>query len=234
MELLENTLNQDWFKIADFIGIMAFAMSGVILASREKVRFLGALLLATLPAIGGGVIRDLIAGRSPIGLMLNPHYPLVILLVCFVGYFFILLQRSGVIHSFSKPTLFWGFEFFDAVGLSAFTITGVFVAVNMKTDPLWLWGPIFAVTTTIGGGILRDLCRKDRYIEAFQGILYGELSLAWGGFLSVMLLIDKSSSNHVTGAVLISFFGCILSRMMAIYWNVKSPRYYSGEDPTYD
>jgi polar amino acid transport system substrate-binding protein len=55
--LINQTLDSDWFRILAFIGLVAFALSGVVLAYEGKYTVFGALILATLPAVGGGIVR---------------------------------------------------------------------------------------------------------------------------------------------------------------------------------
>ena len=58
--LINQTLDSDWFRVLAFVGTVAFALSGVVLAYQGNYTLFGALILATLPAVGGGVARDLI------------------------------------------------------------------------------------------------------------------------------------------------------------------------------
>ncbi len=65
-QLLLITMQTSWFRAFEILGTVAFAISGVIIARREHYDIVGAYVLAALPAVGGGVMRDLISGRSPI------------------------------------------------------------------------------------------------------------------------------------------------------------------------
>jgi polar amino acid transport system substrate-binding protein len=84
--LIAESTNQPWFLILDFIGTAAFAISGILLARKERYNIVGALLLAALPAVGGGVVRDLITGRHPVGILRSPVYLLIVLFVVLFGY----------------------------------------------------------------------------------------------------------------------------------------------------
>ena len=65
--LINQTLDSEWFRVLAFIGIAAFALSGVVLAYAGQYSLFAALILATLPALGGGVLRDLLLQRDPLG-----------------------------------------------------------------------------------------------------------------------------------------------------------------------
>jgi polar amino acid transport system substrate-binding protein len=70
--LINQTLDSDWFRVLAFVGTVAFALSGVVLAYQGNYTLFGALILATLPAVGGGVARDLILQREPLGIVRSP------------------------------------------------------------------------------------------------------------------------------------------------------------------
>jgi polar amino acid transport system substrate-binding protein len=63
--LINQTLDSQWFRLLTFIGIIAFALSGVVLAYAGQYTLFGALILASLPAVGGGIVRDLLLQRDP-------------------------------------------------------------------------------------------------------------------------------------------------------------------------
>ena len=134
--LLLITLRARWFKILEMIGTVAFAISGVIIARRERYDLVGAVVLASLPAVGGGIMRDLISGRSPVGIIQTSYLFLMVLGTVFVGFLFFLAKdfwgktgrppksssRDGSFRWTSAQGLL---EVSDAIGLSSFTVIGV-------------------------------------------------------------------------------------------------------------
>src|SRR5262245_18559885 len=77
--LINQTLDSKWFRTLAFIGTVAFALSGVVLAYAGQYTLFGALILASLPAVGGGVVRDLLLQREPLGIVRSPEALLVVL-----------------------------------------------------------------------------------------------------------------------------------------------------------
>jgi polar amino acid transport system substrate-binding protein len=229
--LLGMTIQKSWFFAVDIIGTIAFAISGLILATRERYSFFGAIVLAALPALGGGMIRDLLVGRHPVGLVRTPIYVLVVLATVTLGY--IIMGILSVILRDRQETprrdmLFkFSVDFFDAVGLATFTIIGVVVAVEVNTTPLWLWGPILAVLTGAGGGILRDTLRSDPEIASLKTAFYPEVALIWGLFLSIFLLwqTERLNPGEIFIGVRITLVGALLTRLAAIHWNIRSIPY---------
>jgi uncharacterized membrane protein YeiH len=57
---------QKWGNFSDAIGLSAFAIQGAIYASKMGHPISAVIVAAVLTGIGGGIIRDLLAGRKPI------------------------------------------------------------------------------------------------------------------------------------------------------------------------
>ncbi len=230
--LLQQTLDRDWFLIIDAIGVIAFALSGVVLAHRSNYDIFGALLLAALPAVGGGVIRDLIAGRSPIALTSSPIY-LALIGATVLGGFLVLrllplIHRTPRINKQRTTRIFkLTVEIFDAVGLATFTVIGVVVAVSARLEPLWLWGPILATITGAGGGIVRDMLNRDGDIAYLKGTIYPEIALLWGLILSLFLIWQTTIINpdHIFSAIIITVLGAFATRMAVVRWKIRCPLY---------
>ena len=62
-----------FMEVLDFIGTFAFAISGIRLASAKQFDLFGAYVVGVVTAIGGGTLRDLMLGVTPIW-MINPMY----------------------------------------------------------------------------------------------------------------------------------------------------------------
>ena len=83
--LINQTLDSEWFRVLAFIGTIAFALSGVVLAYAGQYSLFGALILASLPALGGGVVRDLLLQRDPLGIVRNPEALLIVFATVLAG-----------------------------------------------------------------------------------------------------------------------------------------------------
>lgn len=230
--LLQQTLDQDWFFIVDVVGVIAFAISGVVLANRGNYDIFGALLLASLPAVGGGVIRDLIVGRSPVGLTTSPIYLGLIGGTVLIGFLVLRLlpltqKRSHIDPQKTTQVFNLIVEIFDAVGLAAFTVVGVVVAVSTRLEPLWLWGSILAMITGAGGGIVRDMVRQDGEIACLKGAIYPEIALIWGLILSMVLIWQTTIINpdHIFIAIVLTMIGAFVTRMLIVWLGIRCPLY---------
>jgi len=232
--LLLITMHTSWFLVFEIAGTVAFALSGVIIARRERYDLIGACVLAALPALGGGVMRDLVADRSPIGILQSPNLIIIVLLTVAGGMAFFTLRDLMLRNRPSSEPIAAGpfrwlssrglLEVFDAIGLATFTIIGVMVALEQQCEPLWLWGPILAALTAAGGGVLRDVLRSQSDIPTLKGSIYPEIAILWGLVYSLVILIWGGDLSLravllVTIGVMISAF---LTRILVVHFGLQS------------
>jgi len=215
---------QYWFDLLTLMGIAAFCFSGVLLARREHYNLFGALVLATLPAIGGGVLRDLFLGVDQVFVLAAPRFmiaAIAVVLVSFAGFkaydhlHDTSREQAGKIRAFVQRRLggLYGrmFRFFDAWAVAIFSVVGVQVALENQADPLWLWGPAMAVATASGGVVLRDIVRADFNIEMLKQDSYAEISILGGVLYTGGLLLLPHEMNidlifYLTMAVIALLF----------------------------
>jgi polar amino acid transport system substrate-binding protein len=237
--LLEQTAGQDWFFMIGILGTIAFSISGLLLAREGKYSLFGALVLAALPSIGGGIMRDILIMRETLSAVKSPVYLATSLAT--VMFFYVVFHLEDWYRRTKKRThghehMFIGrntnraaIEFFDALGMSTFAVVGVIVAVEAKIEPLWMWGPLLAALTGAGGGILRDVIRADADNPGLKGSFYAEVALIWGLILSLFLnwysFLPKYEPSHLTFAVVGVIFGGLATRIAVVYYKIRSPMY---------
>ena len=121
------------------------------------------------------------------------------------------------------------------MGLAAFTVMGVRVAVEMQCDPLWLWGPLLAVLTGAGGGVLRDIVLHSDNSALKRG-LYAEVALVWGLALSLFLGVQvrQISMDQVRNGILVALLGALITRLIILYRGWENPlQFNSRRMPTF-
>lgn len=229
-----------WFAWFDIVGTIAFALSGVLIARSEGFSLLGAFVLAALPAVGGGVLRDLLVGRHPIGILASPLS--LILVIATVVTAYALYAAHDRLEARLRPVadrLFgaarWPrilsfrnlLELTDAIGLAVFTVTGVVVAVRAGAEPLWLWGPLCAMLSGSGGGILRDILRTGYNNPALRTSFYAEVCLCWGLALSLAVLYLPTGEEPalLRGGIVFTVLGALATRLLVVAYKVRSPRF---------
>lgn len=226
------TTGQSWFILLNYLGIIAFCISGVILARKERYNLFGALLLAILPAIGGGVLRDLLMGASHVFVLENPGYMLFAVAIVLISFLFFRLYdflqgRSGEVTKkldlYADKTLSGVFDriykLLDAWAVAAFTIIGVSVAIELQSDPLWLWGPAMGVLTASGGVLLRDIVRADFNIAILKQDSYAEISLLGGILYTITLLyLPVNTSLEIIFYLTIVFIAVLFGFRFFVLW----------------
>lgn len=176
----------------DMIGIIACSISGTILAQHKRFDVFGCILISMVTALGGGTVRDLVLDRNPMFWMVHMEYLTVITTTSLAFQIFFHPQTRHV-DSLLK--------LFDTIGLAAFTLIGIKVALNMGANiPVAM---LFGVITIVVGGIIRDMiCNEiplvlqhEIYITAalIGGCLYFILKevgmVEWLADITTMLVI---------------------------------------------
>lgn len=246
--ILLETTSSFWFNMIEMIGILAFAISGLVVGYRHNATLLGTLILALLPSFGGGVLRDILVGRFPVWFLQADYYIIIVSIVVFLGFFMIrysplikrYTQKSSLINKYyliiskhSDPLMDKALLLTDAIGLATFTVTGVLVCMIGKTSPLWLWGPAFAFLSGAGGGMIRDFVvkgDKNEKIAAINGQIYGEIAVFWGAFLSLYLFFHAHDVNpsHIKFSVIFTIIMCFLTRVVIYIFDIPNLKIVSS------
>ena len=135
--------------VIEAVGVLAFALSGALLAVRRGFDVIGILVLAVLTCMGGGVVRDVLLGATPPDAFSDwPYFagPVVATLVTF-------LFHPAVERSMRAVLLF------DAVGLGLFCVNGTVKALEAGMGVVA--AAALGVTTGVGGGLLRDVVARE-------------------------------------------------------------------------
>ena len=175
--------------LLDLFGTAVFALTGALRAMSKKLDMMGAVVLAIVTAMGGGMMRDALIGRHPPAAFMDQTYLFIAIMVGMATFFWgrhIKEQESWLIA-------------FDAIGLGVFTLVGAWVAERAGLAPV---GIVFmAMLTATGGGVLRAMMVAEIPFILNKEI-YASASLL-GALLFVLLL-----PLHVDGGYLI--WGVIL------------------------
>ena len=146
---------------------MAFAMSGALTAMNKKLDPFGVFIIAFVTAVGGGTLRDVMIGRTPVGWMQDLKYVYVIL----IGFILAILFRK----KFDKlrTSLF----LFDTIGLGVFTLIGLEKGINIGLHPVICIA--IGTMTACFGGVTRDiLCTEIPVI--FRREIYATICILGG------------------------------------------------------
>ena len=203
--------------ILEMIGTIAFAASGALVGSEQKMDIFGVSVLGVITAVGGGMIRDVTLGITPPGVFQKPVYAAVAVLTSVLVFFLLYFKREMLKGNvtYDKVMLVM-----DSVGLGIFTVVGVNTGIRQGfADNTFLL--VFVGTITgVGGGLLRDMMAEvPPYI--FVKHIYACASLV-GGICCVWLY----RSIGRLPAVFIAAFVVMAIRFLAAHfrWNLPHPK----------
>jgi uncharacterized membrane protein YeiH len=167
------------FNLLDLIGTLAFAISGALVSIDKKMDLFGVFIITFVTALGGGTLRDVMIGRTPVGWMLNIDYIFVII----TGFIVTLLFKQ-LIEQF-KIYLF----IFDTIGLGVFTLIGLEKGINIGLHPIICIA--LGTMTACFGGVIRDiLCAEIPVI--FRKEIYATICILGG---IVFFILRKFNLN---------------------------------------
>lgn len=197
-----------FFELVSLLGLLVFAASGALRAAEKHLDILGFILIGTLTAIGGGTLRDLLLGNTPVFWVRDSNVVFFCIVTC-VGVYFIAphLQRR-------ESWLLW----LDAAGLAVFAVMGAQLALGQGAAPLI--AVVMGVMSATFGGIMRDVLCADS-LMLMRPELY--ISCALAGALSFVLL--RQLPLALEFAELLAFLLAFSLRGGAILFAWKLPQY---------
>ena len=201
--------------ILEMIGTIAFAASGALVGSEQKMDIFGVSVLGVITAVGGGMIRDVTLGIIPPGVFQKPVYAAVAVLTSVLVFFLLYFKREMLKGNvaYDKVMLVM-----DSVGLGIFTVVGVNTGIRQGfADNTFLL--VFVGTITgVGGGLLRDMMAEvPPYI--FVKHIYACASII-GAIVCVYM-------NRFVGnveAMVVSSVVVVLIRYFAAHYHWNLPR----------
>ena len=195
--------------LVDILGIVAFAVSGFLVGTRNNLDVLGVVIAASLTALGGGIVRDTILSVTPFAF--KTLYPATALFVVIFLAFIIKIHRFGSIEKR------WLFVVTDTIGLVAFSITGALLAISAGYN--FFGVIILSFITAMGGGVIRDIL-----INQVPAVLisdfYGSISV----IVSILLLLLHVSDLLNQTTILIVAIFSIALRLVAYKYKWELPK----------
>lgn len=189
-------------EILNYVGIVAFALSGALKAGEKDMDIFGFAVLGFSTALAGGIIRDVLLGRVPPVNIAYLPYPLTALLTSIVAFYL-----YPYVKRFKDLVLYP-----DAVGLGAFAAIGADIAASycQNMEDCWLTVMMISSLTAAGGGVVRDILsnevpvilRREIYATAaaLGGLVY-ILSLPLGRGVAMLVTIIVVTSLRLISLV---------------------------------
>lgn len=203
--MFEQFINQ-LLSISSMLGVFFFAVSGALFAAEKKMDILGFILVGAVTGIGGGTLRDLLLGISPVFWIQQPFNIYLCIAASSVTYFAVSLVRRR------DMWILW----MDAIGLSVFAIMGAQAALLHDAPPII--AIVMGVMTATFGGIMRDvLCAE--VLTLMRPEIYITCALLGATMYVVLHQLGVSESLNL----LFSFVAGFGLRALAIVFKLKLP-----------
>lgn len=204
--------------IIEYIGTIAFAISGAIIAIENKMDILGVTILGTTTAVGGGIMRDIIIGKDVPAVFENPSYLIVAVITTILVFVtFMFLRKLDITkNKIYKVVL----NITDSLGLGVFVIIGATVAMNAGvTNHLLVL--FCSVLTGVGGGVLRDIMAA-KIPAIFRKHIYCIVAILGALFFYILLLNTPESFDiFITISTIILVVAC---RFLAFHFELNLPK----------
>lgn len=230
-------------SIFEFIGTVAFAVSGTLIAIQKKLDLFGILTLAVVTAVGGGIFRDILIGANPPNAFKNPFYCFISILTAIVviGLYTLIskitynriikeIKFSTSNEDMQRIELKQRIDFLrrrtailrkiniilDAIGLGVFTAVGANIAISNNFANLFLVICLGSITG-IGGGIVRDVFVQDIPM-VFKKEIYALASILGGlSFWFLHNYVPRVNALYICSFITFTF------RILSVKFNWNLP-----------
>ena len=193
----------------DILGTIAFAISGVLVAMDKKLDLFGVFIIAFVTAVGGGTLRDLLIGSTPVAWMQDATYVFVILGTVV----FAILFRNKL--KYFKKSLF----LFDTIGIGLYTMVGIEKGLSVGLLPIMCIA--LGTMTASFGGVIRDiLCNEIPVI--FRREIYATACILGGISYFLLRKLPIENTYAYVGAIIV----VIGIRLLAVIFKIALPSIY--------
>ena len=190
----------------DLTAVVVSALAGASVAARERFDAVGALLLAVVMGLGGGIIRDLLLGLRPVAVTSRYYLPTVAIAALAGLLFASLLRRFGA-----------AFVSLEALSVGLFTVVGVEKA--LLYDLPYVSAIFIGVSAAIGGGVLADLL-AGRPVEVIHRGPWN----ATAALVGASVYAATAALGAPTGVSQATAFAVVVGmRLAALRWGLQNP-----------
>lgn len=208
-----------FLTFVEYIGIIAFAISGALEGIKKRYDYLGVVILGIVTSTGGGVIRDLILGIIPpysLRSGINIYLAVIVATIVFIVNLLDDNVNRWTVNKLFDETLVLS----DAMGLAVFVITGMQVAYNISNSYSSILYIFVGTISGVGGGIIRDmLVSNTPYI--FDGHIYASAAIIGSTAYHLMTYYTGLPIRLVMIFCIILIF---VIRMISYHFNLNLPR----------
>ncbi len=202
-----------FYLTIDILGTIAFAISGVLVAMDKKLDLFGVFIIAFVTAVGGGTLRDMLLGNTPVIWMQESIYTFTII----GAVIFAILFRERL--RYVRKSLF----LFDTIGIGLYTMVGI--EKGLQADLIPIMCIALGTITASFGGVIRDiLCNEIPVI--FRKEIYATACILGGGSYFLIRRLPIIEEYAFVAAIIV----VIGIRLLAVRFKIALPSIYRNTD----
>lgn len=205
-------MNLPVLYILDLFGVVVFALTGSLVAARKNMDLFGGIVLANVTAIGGGTIRDLLLGNTPVFWMKDPVYIYTASLTAV--FLFVLIRHAD----FPEDWLLIP----DAFGLAVFTLIGTQKAMDVNLP--FVVAVITGILTGVAGGMIRDILSGSSPMILSKEI-YATASMSG----AVVYLVFSKLPTHNLLDMSLAMLTVLVLRLVAVKFHLGLPVFVESD-----
>lgn len=178
--------------LMEILAVLAFAISGLAEARKQRLDAVGTFIVAFLTAFGGGTLRDILLDRRPFYWVEHQEYVIVLFIMCLFATF--VLRVVNLVASNKVLVIA------DAIGLGLFSVAGTSLALESSLPAFT--AVIMGVITAVFGGVLRDIICNEVPMILRDTQPYATCAFIGCWVYIGMDLLDVASAWSLIGATL--------------------------------
>lgn len=190
-----------FFEVTEFVGIIAFAISGAMISIQRRMDVFGVILLSMVTALGGGAMRDIFLGVFPPRNFFNSFHLWCALITAVAVFVLAKIFSTFFFDNFKRINEI--VNVFDAFGLAAFTISGVQVTLDAGYDK-WNFAIFMGVFTAVGGGLLRDVMSREKPMIFCKNVYATAVIIGTVCYFFLGKIIPENIAIIITFAVIVT------------------------------
>lgn len=203
-----------FLQFLDVLGTIAFAISGVSVAMNKKMDPFGVLIIAFVTSIGGGTLRDVLIGVTPVTWMTNMTYVYVI----FLATIFTVIFKQKIDHLRKSLLLF------DTIGIGLYTVVGIEKGLVVGLHPIICIS--LGTISACFGGVIRDILSNEIPVIFSTKEIYATACILGG--ITYFMLRQLSFDDNVI--FMLSGMVVIIVRLVAVKFKISLPNLYKKEE----
>jgi uncharacterized membrane protein YeiH len=194
----------DLIIFIDYTGTLVFAISGVLAGVDRNFDLFGVFILGFVTAVGGGTLRDVLIGSTPVSWMQNEIYIYIIIAalpICYIWKNTILKMKKGIF-------------LFDTIGIGLFTILGLQKTLSVGLSPMI--AVMMGVVSAVFGGVIRDI------LSNHAPLIFSKEIYAFACLAGAILFLISDIFFVIEISMGISIIAVIIIRVVAIkrHWHL--------------